>query len=67
MREEEDERNGVKKNQQKRRRKKTKRMELEDGESLPATPAESAKQMAKARAFSRKIDYSAMDRLFADD
>jgi len=67
MREEEDERNGVKKNQPKRRRKKSKKTELEDGESVPSTPAESAKQMAKTRAFSKKIDYSAMDKLFADD
>ena len=67
MREEEDERNGVKKNQPKRRRKKARKTELEEGESVPATPAESAKQMAKARAFSKKIDYSAMDKLFADD
>jgi transcription factor IIIB 90 kDa subunit len=67
MREEEDERNGVKKNQPKRRRKKSKNTEVEDGESAPATPAESAKQMAKTRAFSKKIDYSAMDKLFADD
>jgi transcription factor IIIB subunit 2 len=67
MREEEDERNGVKKSQPKRRRKKSKKPELEDGESAPATPAESAKQMAKTRAFSKKIDYSAMDKLFADD
>jgi hypothetical protein len=40
---------------------------LADGESAPATPAESAKQMVKQRGFSKKIDYSAMDRLFADD
>ena len=66
LREEEDERNGVKKTQRKRR-KKTKKAELAD-ESAPATPAESAKQMVtKQRGFSKKIDYSAMDRLFADD
>ena len=66
LREEEDERSGVKKNQLRKRRKKTKKTELMDGESAPATPAESAKQMVKQRAFSKKIDYSAMDRLFAD-
>ena len=59
-------RNGVKKTQRKRR-KKTKKAELAD-ESAPATPAESAKQMVtKQRGFSKKIDYSAMDRFFADD
>ena len=67
LREEEDERNGVKKNSAKRRRKTRKQAEIVDGESVPATPAESAKQMVKQRAFSKKIDYSAMDRLFADD
>lgn len=67
MREEEDERNGVKKNQPKRRRRKSRKNELDENESVPATPAESAKQMAKTRAFSKKIDYSAMDKLFADD
>jgi hypothetical protein len=56
----------VKKTQRKRR-KKTKKAELAE-ESAPATPAESAKQMVtKQRGFSKKIDYSAMDRLFADD
>jgi hypothetical protein len=58
--------NGIKKNQPKPRRKKTKKNEVEEGESVPITPAGSAKQMAKTRAFS-KIDYSAMDKLFADD
>jgi transcription factor IIIB 90 kDa subunit len=67
LREEEDERTGVKKNQSRKRRKKSKKNELEENESIPATPAESAKQMVKQRAFSKKIDYSAMDRLFADD
>jgi transcription factor IIIB 90 kDa subunit len=66
LRQEEDERNGIKKHTPKRRRK-TKKTEVDDGESVPATPAESAKQMVKQRAFSKKIDYSAMDRLFADD
>ena len=65
VREEEDERNGIKKSQPRKRRKKIKK--AESGESGPATPAESAKQMLKQRAFSKKIDYSAMDRLFADD
>ena len=67
IREEEDERNGVKKGQSRKRRKKTKKHEFADGESAPATPAESAKQMIKQRAFSKRIDYSAMDRLFADE
>jgi len=67
LREEEDERNGVKKSQTRKRRKKTKKQELAEGESAPATPAESAKQMIKQRAFSKRIDYSAMDRLFADE
>ena len=67
LREEEDERNGVKKNQPRKRRKKAKKADIGDGESMPTTPAESAKQMVKQRAFSKKIDYSAMDRLFADD
>jgi transcription factor IIIB 90 kDa subunit len=67
LREEEDERNGVKKNQPRKRRKKAKKADATDEESTPATPAESAKQMVKQRAFSKKIDYSAMDRLFADD
>lgn len=67
IREEEDERNGVKKGQSRKRRKKTKKQELVDGESVPSTPAESAKQMIKQRAFSKRIDYSAMDRLFADE
>jgi len=67
LREEEDKRNGVKKNQPRKRRKKAKKAELVDADSTPATPAESAKQMVKQRAFSKKIDYSAMDRLFAED
>ena len=67
LREEEDERNGIKKNQPKRRRKTKKKVDVVDGESVPATPAESAKAMVKQRAFSKKIDYSAMDKLFADD
>ena len=67
LREEEDERNGIKKGQPRKRRKKAKKANLEDGESIPSTPAESAKQMIKQRAFSKKIDYSAMDRLFAED
>jgi len=67
LREEEDERNGVKKSQTRKRRKKTKKQDLAEGESAPATPAESAKQMIKQRAFSKRIDYSAMDRLFADE
>ena len=67
LREEEDERNGVKKSQPRKRRKKTKKADLADGESVPGTPAEAAKEMARQRAFSKKIDYSAMDRLFAED
>ena len=67
LREEEDERNGVKKNQPRKRKKKNKKSDLPDGESVPGTPAEAAKEMARQRAFSKKIDYSAMDRLFADD
>lgn len=67
LHEEEDKRNGVKKNQPRKRRKKAKKAELVDADSTPATPAESAKQMVKQRAFSKKIDYSAMDRLFAED
>jgi transcription factor IIIB 90 kDa subunit len=67
LREEEDERNGIKKNQPNKRRQKRKKPEIGDEESAPATPAESAKQMVKQRVFSKKIDYSAMDRLFADD
>jgi len=65
LREEEDERNGIKKNQPRKRRKKTKKADQAEGESAPATPAE--KQLVKQRAFSKKIDYSAMDRLFADE
>ena len=67
LREEEDEKKGIKKNQPRKRRKKTKKQENGEDGSMPATPAESAKQMLKQRAFSKKIDYSAMDRLFADD
>jgi len=67
LREQEDERNGVKKSQPRKRRKKTKKQEDADGESAPATPADADKQIVKQRAFSKKIDYSAMDRLFADD
>lgn len=67
LREEEDERNGVKKSQPRKRKKKNKKSDLADGESVPGTPAEAAKEMARQRAFSKKIDYSAMDRLFADD
>ena len=57
----------MKKNQPRKRKKKNKKSDLADGESVPGTPAEAAKEMARQRAFSKKIDYSAMDRLFADD
>ena len=67
LREEEDERNGIKKNQPRKRRKKSKKADLLESESVPVTPAESAKMMIKQRAFSKKIDYSAMDKLFEDD
>jgi transcription factor IIIB subunit 2 len=56
-----DTRNGIIKNQQKRIKKKPRDSSAPD---LAASPAESATQMLKRRAYSKKINYKAIEGLF---
>jgi transcription factor IIIB subunit 2 len=58
-----DARNGIVKNQRKRKKNKPRDSSAPD---LAASPAESAKEMLKRRAYSKKINYKAIEGLFDD-